>query len=272
MNAKELFYKDFEIDVADISSQNWSKCKRYGGYEKRPRPYSGFLLVMGDVEMQYILSDKKSITIHKNDLLYLPEGTNYIMVSSAAESDTPIYDVLFNFNLRLPSGENARLSDEPLVLAHNGGRFSDYFMALYAAFHTPHCSPLCVKAEAYRLVRHILSFCSGNSDSRYPIRAGLEYLEKNWNVNTPVSYLAELCGMSESYFRRLCNRYSGMSPVEYRNSIRISSAKSMLVENVSPISEIARAVGFDDSFYFSRLFRRVTGVSPSAYARSQKMP
>ena len=106
----------------------------------------------------------------------------------------------------------------------------------------------------------------------YDIYCITEYIDKNMGSNLKVADIAELCGMSESYFRRLFNRYAGMSPVEYRNSIRISAAKSMLVENVSSISEIARAVGFDDSFYFSRLFRRVTGVSPSAYARSQKMP
>lgn len=271
MNAGELFFTDFEIKPIEYISQSWGDKRLYSGYEVRPRPYSGLMLVTGDVEMKYTFPDGRYLLLRKNDLLYLPSGSRYLMNTSALPDDTQKgYDQLFNFDLFDTEGNEILLSDEPFILTHDGARFSDYFALLASAFRTPRRSMLCVKSEAYRLMKHVLSFCSGTSNTRYPIRAGLDYLEKNWNQNTPISYLAELCGMSESYFRRLFNRYAGMSPVEYRNRIRIAAAKSMLATNTSSINEISLAIGFEDRFYFSRLFSQIEGMSPSAYARLQK--
>lgn len=271
MNAGELFYTDFEIKPIECTSQSWSGRRLYSGYEINPRPYSGLMLVTADVEMKYTFSDGRYLTIAKNDLLYIPSGSKYVMSTTAPSEETQKgYDQLFNFDLFTPDGNEIRLSEEPFLLTHDGARFADYFFSLASAFRAPRRSVLCIKSEAYRLMKHVLSFCSGASNTRYPIRAGVDYLEKNWNENTPISYLAELCGMSESYFRRLFGRYAGMSPVEYRNRIRISAAKSMLTENTASINEISMAVGFDDRFYFSRLFSKIEGMSPSAYARSFK--
>ena len=152
--------------------------------------------------------------------------------------------------------------------SRDGERFEKYFQALSAACHAPKRSMVCVKAEAYRLLRHVLSFCVGESEKRYPIRAGVEYLKLHWNENTPVSELATLCGMSECYFRRLFGKFAGMNPVRYRTLIRISAAKSMLSAGGMSVAEVAEAVGFEDCFYFSRVFKIIVGVSPSVYVRN----
>ena len=96
----------------------------------------------------------------------------------------------------------------------------------------------------------------------------MEYLKLHWNENTPVSELAALCGMSECYFRRLFGKFAGMNPVRYRTLIRISAAKSMLSAGGMSVAEVAEAVGFEDCFYFSRVFKIIVGVSPSVYVRN----
>ena len=71
--------------------------------------------------------------------------------------------------------------------------------------------------------------------------------------------------MSESHFRALFHQWAGMGPVQYRNRLRISHAQSYLVNSPMRVDKIAAMVGFDDVFYFSRLFKKITGVSPRAY-------
>lgn len=170
-----------------------------------------------------------TVTAEKNDLIYLPMGLLYtVRIESGAAGAARIHDILFNFILRDQNGQVVSLSDTPLLISRDGGRFEKYFQDLSVAYHAPKRSMLCIKAEAYRLLRHVLSFCLGESEKRYPIRAGLDYLKHHWDENTPVSELAAMCGMSECYFRRLFGRFAGMNPVRYRLLIRISAAKSML--------------------------------------------
>ena len=98
---------------------------------------------------------------------------------------------------------------------------------------------------------------------------GVLYIEEHWNETFKVFDAANLCGMCESYFRRLFLEWSGMSPIEYRNTIRLSNAKSMLAVGTYTVKEVAAAVGFDDSFYFARAFKRQTGFSPTEFMRQK---
>ena len=168
-------------------------------------------------------------------------------------------------------GVTVTAAKNDLVYLPMGLRYTvriEWEAAALPRIHAPKRSMVCVKAEAYRLLRHVLSFCVGESEKRYPIRAGVEYLKLHWNENTPVSELATLCGMSECYFRRLFGKFAGMNPVRYRTLIRISAAKSMLSAGGMSVVEVAEAVGFEDCFYFSRVFKSIVGVSPSVYARN----
>jgi len=58
---------------------------------------------------------------------------------------------------------------------------------------------------------------------------------------------------------------AGLSPIDYLNRFRVVQARHLLDEGGMNITEIMNAVGFRDSSYFSRIFRREVGMSPSAY-------
>lgn len=80
--------------------------------------------------------------------------------------------------------------------------------------------------------------------------------------------LCEICEtfpISESQLtRRFRSRY-GCSPYAYLLDCRIKLAKTMLINTAYPVADIARKCGFDSQYYFSSLFKKKTGVSPSAY-------
>ena len=79
--------------------------------------------------------------------------------------------------------------------------------------------------------------------------------------------LARHVGLSSDHLTYCFRQELGMPPITYLNRYRIALAKHLLKETDKSITEIALDVGFTDSGYFSRVFRRETTMSPSAYRR-----
>lgn len=76
---------------------------------------------------------------------------------------------------------------------------------------------------------------------------------------------AAMCRMSKFHFLRVFRAVTGVSPVEYRNRIRIEHAKELLLESTLSVSEIGAEVGYASPAYFCDAFKKAVGVSPSRY-------
>lgn len=98
------------------------------------------------------------------------------------------------------------------------------------------------------------------------IYTALAYLEHNYAQDTPVRELARMCALSISAFRKLFFEAKGMTPIDYRNFLRIRRAAELL-KSGSKVADAARAVGIDDPKYFSKLCRRYTGFTPTQLPR-----
>ncbi len=77
--------------------------------------------------------------------------------------------------------------------------------------------------------------------------------------------LARRYGLSAATFRRYWNRYVHEPPARYVMKLRMREARRLLVETDLTVAEVALRTGFEDPLYFSRCFRRLTGVPPSHY-------
>ena len=73
--------------------------------------------------------------------------------------------------------------------------------------------------------------------------------------------------MSTCYFIRCFKQIVKTTPLHYLLSLRMSNAKSLLSNTNYNISEVAESVGYDNSLYFSRLFHKHTGFSPTEYRK-----
>ncbi len=77
--------------------------------------------------------------------------------------------------------------------------------------------------------------------------------------------------MSTSWFIRNFKLYTGSTPLNYILNIRISNAQSLLENTKYNITEIAAITGYDNPLYFSRLFKKQTGLSPSEYRKQSNI-
>jgi AraC-like DNA-binding protein len=103
----------------------------------------------------------------------------------------------------------------------------------------------------------------GPKDGR--IAAVVGRLDDSMSARISVSELARMAGMGETSFRAAFTRTMGTSPRRYLEDRRIERAARALIESGLSISEISETVGYDDPFYFSRVFSRVKGMSPLQY-------
>jgi len=95
----------------------------------------------------------------------------------------------------------------------------------------------------------------------------IEYIRQNLDSPIALQELADIAGLNPTYFSNLFSKLMGISPIQYVNRRRIEKAQSLLLSSNEPLESIAMQVGFEDVFYFSRLFKKTTKVSPSVYRK-----
>ena len=107
-------------------------------------------------------------------------------------------------------------------------------------------------------------------DKKYSIiKPAIEYIDNNFmSGDIDCSFLSNLCGVSYSYFKRLFIMKFQLSPIKYITKKRISYACDLLVSSKYSVSDISSMTGYSDVYYFSRVFKENTGMSPSEYKKN----
>ena len=91
------------------------------------------------------------------------------------------------------------------------------------------------------------------------------YIKEHLTDKLTLDQAAEQVYLSKSYFCRIIKDELGCTFTEYVNRLRIERSKTLLRSTGMPIAEIACAVGFDDQSYFTRIFKKQTGIAPGKY-------
>ena len=92
-----------------------------------------------------------------------------------------------------------------------------------------------------------------------------EYIRQNIDQKITLKELSDALGITEIYISRLYKEEAGINLFTFINAIKMERAAQLLGSNTENVKDIAQMVGFDDSLYFSRVFKKHYGVSPSKY-------
>lgn len=93
----------------------------------------------------------------------------------------------------------------------------------------------------------------------------IELMHFKYNENHPISFYANECNLSLYRFMHKFKELTGMAPLEYLTRVRVEIAKNLLLNSSLSISDVSSIIGYENPLYFSRVFKKETGVSPRFY-------
>ena len=100
-----------------------------------------------------------------------------------------------------------------------------------------------------------------------PIRMAKQYITEHYRETITLEIVSREIGFNPAYFSTVFLKSTGQHFMDYLKEVRISNAKTMLLNTNKSVAEIASAVGYSDLKYFSRLFRKLTHLTPSEYRK-----
>lgn len=264
---KELLDLNFVFDKIDCVEQCFRNRRIYDNYLYTPRPSSGIMLILSDMTLSFKESGKPPVNAKKGDIIYIPQGLYYSVTFHMIQPENRIDSYMVNFRLSYEEYELFFSNDIAIIGNTANSSVLSCIHSLSRAVHDIERNPLKIKAAFLLFLNSLIETADLSAKDFYPIRHGCALLQKEWNLNEKISKYAQACGISETYFNQLFKKWSGTTPVKYRNRIRISHAQTMLKDGNATVEEAAILTGFEDSFYFSRVFKSVTGVSPRNYKK-----
>lgn len=109
-----------------------------------------------------------------------------------------------------------------------------------------------------------------NTNISSTLKPAIEYIYKNKSENVSVEKMASICHISQSYFSRLFSKEMGDSFSNYLSRLKIQWAKNILEETDMSINQISEELGFNETGYFIKIFKKYEGVTPSVYRKYYK--
>ena len=248
---QEPYFRVGGIDILDVSRPNGYKHSFRNGREKH-----GFVYVVsGQMHYAFHTNEKNDCHACTGELLFIPKSTVYTGIYLGENTEIKI--VQFD----LVSGKLPDYLSAPVKI--NLPRAGELIEAFFKPVEerTPN-HPFYYLSRLYELLWQI-----DESESRLPAKykrlgAALAEITEHWNHNEPVAHYAALCNMSEVNFRRLFKEYTGRSPIDYRNDLRLSSARSKLQSGEYNVTEAAELCGFSNLSFFIRLYKKKYGYTP----------
>ncbi|MGN1236644.1 MAG: AraC family transcriptional regulator, partial [Bacteroidaceae bacterium] len=109
------------------------------------------------------------------------------------------------------------------------------------------------------------------SDEKAICENAIHFMRENIEYHISLQKILDYIGYSQSHFSAMFKRQMGISPHAFFNRMKMEQACELLRETDMKINQICHKLGIKDQFYFSRLFSKVIGVSPSAYRKGNKV-
>lgn len=102
------------------------------------------------------------------------------------------------------------------------------------------------------------------------VGSSIELMQKKIRSSIKLSEFANAVNLSVSHFSALFKSQTGYAPIEYFNHLKIQEACQYLTFTDMPVKELALSLGIDDPYYFSRMFSKLMGISPTEYRKKNK--
>lgn len=155
--------------------------------------------------------------------------------------------------------------EKPYIYINNPNKLKSIYNEIYEIINREDVvSKMKCKSLLYSLFATLAeetTHLNGNSH----IDTALRYIHKHYCENISVNSISKVISLNSNYFSKLFKQNTGVNPNVYINSLRIDKAKFLLKNTDMKISDISKTVGFEDRYYFSRIFKKFENISPNDY-------
>lgn len=222
------------------------------------RPFHGFVINDESGCRDYIFSDGQVLRTRPGDLFYLPKGSSYEVKSVQSGG---CYAINFDGDIQAAPFAVSLKSSQKLTKSFRTAAEDWKKDARLGRI----CALRAVYDAIYRIKRDEREYISQHTAEK--IAPALERLDDGFtDSGLTVAELAQLCGMSQVYFRRIFQNRFGISPREYLIRKRLEYARQLLLSGQFTVGEVASLCGYSEPCHFSREFSARVGVSPSQYS------
>ena len=243
----------FDFKILSVLRLTFPISKRYSP----TRAYNALIFrIRGKAE---VVKGDDRICLNKNDVTFVPEGYEYNINTLSEEEVIVIHFKASSAHARTVSNMHASHPES----------FASLFEKLLLAWQTRPCG------FVYRMDSLFLSILEQierqskemHTDSlEFRIQHSVDIIHENIaNSSFSIDALANETGYCVSYFRRIFREQIGVSPKEYLINLRIRHAIALLESGYYSVEQVAELSGFAYAKYFSTIFKRITGKTPSSY-------
>ena len=209
--------------------------------------------------LQYRTEDGSTYTAKENCLVILPpnipifqnvlEPAAFIMAKLNLSNEAPFLQA------PLTVENNVRIAENISALSQNGFAFT----------HSPDTKTIHFILDLWYLA------IEGRKKQPAPLQSAYDYLLSHFCEDISIQDLAKSYGYTPPRFIAIFNKYFGAPPKNIILQKRISKAQQLLLQSDLSVGEISLACGFDDALYFSRIFSKYCGASPSQFRKNENI-
>lgn len=274
MEGPYKYSRKLERRTASLFVQNTGRQQCGAGYGWGPGVRDHFLL-------HHILSGRGTCIIDSRKYV-LQAGDSFLVYPDTtihyyADEDQPWEYVWVGFN-GMDAERYVELTDfsreSPVLTGEGGETIALLLEEIYRAYGTAIWEHMAMMGRLYALLSHLVERAqrgrAPRRDSLDCAEAAADYIVNHFAEPVTVEQLADHFSVSHSsLYRKFIKRYQ-MSPKRFLLEYRIDRACILLATTDHSVQEVSNSVGFDDPFYFSRVFKEIRGVSPRRYAAAHQ--
>jgi len=257
----ELVNKNFNVTFINVLKQFWNTRKSFqciGNPKKQ-----NLLLFLDGYKIIYTDKEGRKLVANSGDIVYSPVGSEY-KAQMLNLNGTSSHTIGINFLLYDEAGDEIKMSEG--IKIFNSSQNQSLPMLFRNVLRTETHNLI---KQRIALMQILASLASGAMAQAIPdnITMALRYLSDNIESAPTVAELAQLCNISEVYFRKQFKTYIGVSPREYRNSLRLTKARTYLEYGEMSVQEISDMLGYSTVSHFIKEFKGRYGSSPLKYRK-----
>lgn len=272
LNNSTLAVEDESKPLIVTSCGNYKVKNRAEVRTSRPKGRKDYqLLYIAAGQGHFFINGQEHVVSAGNIVVYLPgQPQEYVYFK---DDKTDVYWVHFTGSdvERIIDYYNIRLSENIIYI----GTSPDYQWLFGQIIQEMQlCRPrfeelisLLLRNIFILISRNLIGANRADNSLENEVELAMHYFRENYRSEVNVEDYALSRGMSASNFYRVFKQISGSTPLQFILKLRLSNAQNLLENSNLTIAEIASAVGYENPLYFSRLFNKHIGVSPSEYRK-----